>query len=363
VKIQNRMSGYGVIRNGVQILFLITVLVIGYKFYLFASHLESGVIPLTERPPGVEGFLPIGALVSLKYYILTGTVNTIHPSGFYLFVFILSVSFLFKKSFCSWVCPIGFLSEQLTVIHRKIFKRSLKLPRYPDILLRAVKYLILAFFLWSILFKMNAFVLEKFIHSSYNVISDFKMLKFFTEMTFKTGLVILVLVVLSVVIKQFWCRYLCPYGGLLGFISLFSPFKIRRNHTFCTSCRKCDHVCPSDISVSRSDAVLSDECTGCGSCQDACPEKGALSFSLPDGKIPLKPVFIALLLVSIFGGGSVYLDARDKWQNSIQKQEYFYHLMNQGLLDIKNLENPKTFIENLDQKSRIEFMRQMMQKD
>jgi len=34
---------------------------------------------------------------------------------------------------------------------------------------------------------------------------------------------------LTLLVKNFWCRYLCPYGALLGILSRFSPTAVRRN--------------------------------------------------------------------------------------------------------------------------------------
>ena len=76
---------------------------------LFVRFLEGGGGKVT-RPPGIEGFLPISSLMSLKYWILTGDFNTIHPAGLVLFIVILLMSLAVKKSFCSWMCPVGLLS-------------------------------------------------------------------------------------------------------------------------------------------------------------------------------------------------------------------------------------------------------------
>jgi len=361
MNIKTKELSYRFLRMFSQIIFLVTVLIIGVQFYHFSNPLETGNIPLVERPPGVDAFLPIGALVSLKYYSLTGVVNDIHPSGFYILVFILLISYLFKKAFCSWVCPIGFISEMLTKLYQVFFLRDLKIPHVLDVFFRSLKYFLLLFFLWSVLYQMNQFVLKNFIHSSFNIISEFKMLKFFTEMSLLTGLVLIGLIIVTFLFKHFWCRYLCPYGALLGTVSLFSPFKIRRNEKFCTSCGQCNRSCPSRIQVSIKQVVFSDECTGCGNCLDACPEKEALSFSLPNKRTQLKPIILIGIIILIFWGGSEYLDYRGKWQNSLKKQDYFYHLMNQGLLDIHQIEHTDEFIRKLDRKSKIEFMRQMMQ--
>ena len=52
--------------------------------------------------------------------------------------------------------------------------------------------------------------------SPYGLVADVKMLNFFRDLGTVGAAVILGLVVLSVFVKNAWCRYLCPYGALLG---------------------------------------------------------------------------------------------------------------------------------------------------
>ncbi|MCX6143854.1 MAG: 4Fe-4S binding protein [Ignavibacteriales bacterium] len=102
------------LRSVVQIAFLLLCIWIGIEFYLFVRWGISGnSASAVSRPPGVEGFLPISSLISLKYWLQTGVINNIHPSGLFIFLAILLVSFLMKKAFCSWMCPVGTLSESL----------------------------------------------------------------------------------------------------------------------------------------------------------------------------------------------------------------------------------------------------------
>jgi polyferredoxin len=51
-----------------------------------------------------------------------------------------------KKAFCSWLCPIGTLSESLWMLGRKLFGKNPGLPRWLDYPLRSLKYLLLFFF-------------------------------------------------------------------------------------------------------------------------------------------------------------------------------------------------------------------------
>jgi hypothetical protein len=111
-------------RRLLQLLFCIIVLTMGIKFYLFVSQLEIGVIPEFERPPGVEAFLPISALVSLKQFFFTGTINSIHPSALVIFLIICMTALIVKKGFCSWVCPLGMLSDVLSKLNTLSFKKK-----------------------------------------------------------------------------------------------------------------------------------------------------------------------------------------------------------------------------------------------
>ena len=127
----------------IQVGFFVLTIWIGIEFYIFVDQLEQGIIPTVSRPAGVESFLPISGLISLKYWVLTGIFNTIHPSALVLLLIFIVISLFLKKGFCSWICPIGWFSELLTKLHIKIFSRQLKLPRWLDYPFRSLKYLLL----------------------------------------------------------------------------------------------------------------------------------------------------------------------------------------------------------------------------
>jgi polyferredoxin len=84
------------------------------------------------------------------------------------------------------------------------------------------------------------------------------------------------LVVLSYFVKHFWCRYLCPYGALLGIFSLASPLRVSRDASACNDCRACTRACPVEIPVHARGSVWTAECTGCLNCVAACTTAGAL---------------------------------------------------------------------------------------
>lgn len=313
-------------RRAVQIFFLCIVSFTGFKFYQFVSCLEQGIIPAFDRPAGVEAFLPISALISLKHWLLTGTINSIHPSGLILFLIICSTALFLKKGFCSWVCPIGLLSECLTILHTKIFKKKIKIHDTLDMVLRAFKYILAGFFIYQIFYRMPISSIEQFIQSPYNRFADIKMLHFFTQISKTASIVLIALVVLSFIFKNFWCRYLCPYGALLGLIGYASLGRISRNPSRCTGCGKCEKSCPGSIAIRKSRHINSPECSACLSCVETCPEEKAIKFSIVPLKKAIAAPALALIILLIFISGITIARSTDKWQNKISKREYLSYL-------------------------------------
>src|SRR6266513_76277 len=122
--------------------FLFFQLYLGVQFYLVVLYLRSVRTTTFVPPPdGIEGFLPISALVSLKEWFLSGAINPVHPAGLAIFLAAIAVSLLLKRSFCSWVCPVGTVSELLWKCGFSLFKRNVRPPRRMDIGLRGLKYL------------------------------------------------------------------------------------------------------------------------------------------------------------------------------------------------------------------------------
>lgn len=309
-------------RRSVQVLFSAIVAAMGIKFHLFVSYLEQGRIPGFERPPGVEAFLPISALVSLKHWVYTGSINMVHPSALVLFLIICATAFVAKKGFCSWVCPIGFLSEGAAVLNRKLFKKPLPLPAVPDLLLRSLKYLIAGFFIYQIFVRMPMGSIESFIQSPYHQFADIKMLKFFTEMSATALMVLMVLTGLSVLIQNFWCRYLCPYGALLGMIGFFSLGKVHRQASNCTNCGRCETACPGKIAIRQKTRIHSPECSSCMTCIKSCPEKDAVKFKIFSGRQPVSATAMAVFFILIFAAGITAAKVSGNWQNAISPRAY-----------------------------------------
>lgn len=275
----------GRIRQLTQVAFLLLNVWIGVQFYFWVRHFETGgASSYVSRPPGVEGWLPIASLMNLKVLLLTGQVPEVHPAGMFLLIAFLGTSIVFRKAFCSWLCPIGTISEWLWKGGRELFGRTFTLPRWFDVPLRSLKYILLALFVWVVV-TMPVPSLREFLESPYGLVADVKMLEFFRSAGRLTIEVCAALVILSVLTKNFWCRYLCPYGALMGLASLLSPVRITRDPVSCIDCGKCAKACPSMIPVDVLKTVRTPECNGCLTCVSVCPVKDALEMrTLPRGR-------------------------------------------------------------------------------
>ncbi len=313
-----------ILRYAVQFAFLLLTLFIGYRFYQFVLHFEAPGHPFVPRPPSVDAFLPIGGLMAFKYFLLTGIIEPVHPSGFVLFVAILGVSLMVKKGFCGWICPIGTISQYVWMAGEKIAGKNFKIEKTTDVILRALKYILLSLFLLLIGVAMAPNMMLLFFITDYYKVVDVRMMKFFTEMSTLTLWVLIALVTLSMIYKNFWCRYLCPYGALLGLLGRFSPFKIRRNEEKCIHCHSCTRHCPTLIDVEKKDVIKSAECFGCMTCVSRCPAEGALDLSVRSRKKIhtikpyLYPVILLVLFYLIIGVGM----AAGKWHSQIPYEEY-----------------------------------------
>jgi polyferredoxin len=265
------------------------------------------------KPPAVEGFLPISALMSAKRLLFTGAYDPIHPAGLTIFLAILGLSFLWRKGFCGQLCPVGFMANGLERLGRRLGV-TWQPGQTGRRILAAPKYLLLAGFAYAAL-SMSVEDIEGFLRAPFNLVADTKMLLFFEHPSALTLGVLGVLAAASVVIPAFWCRALCPYGALLGLFSWLSPTAVTRDDNACVSCGRCARACPAGLPVDTTLRVTSPECQGCAECVGACPVKNCLGLRFAGRRVPWWSLAAGSLAVII--GASVVADALGFWQSPI----------------------------------------------
>jgi polyferredoxin len=316
-------------RRSLQVAVAALVAVIGAQFTVWVLAHVAGRWPAVPRPPGVEAFLPIGSMLALRHWLASGIIDPVHPAGLAILLGVLGASLLVAKSFCSHLCPIGLLSEWTGRLGQHFTRRRVDLPPWIDVPLRGAKYGLLAFFMWAIWLAMDADAIAAFLASPYYTIADAKMWHFFAPPSSTTVIVLGILLAASFVVRDFWCRYLCPYGALLGLVGVLAPFKVTRDASRCTDCRACSRACPARLPVHQMGRMTSPECTSCQDCIAACPVEGCLTVRLPKParRVPaLRPALVATAVVAIFFGTLLAFRVAGHWHSGIEEAEMHRHL-------------------------------------
>jgi ferredoxin-type protein NapH len=228
-------------------LFLLMILAWGDPWFVGSYNATEafGWLPFTDPLAALEIFLAsnlfnfslfLGALILVLFCLFMGPV------------------------FCGWLCPLGLT---LDLCARK---KNKSLPRLS-------RFFLLGFTLgFSLLFGLPLFQALSPIH--------FMSWLFGYAHEIQTASLMLVFLVLIIVFEiflpRFWCRSLCPLGGLYSLVGQKAPFGVKVEVTKACkeSCFRCDQVCPMGIQEIRKEAFLDHmDCTRCGACVDVCPQK------------------------------------------------------------------------------------------
>jgi len=251
------------IRPAVQIFFFIIVLLV--------VAANSGInIPFIQGA-SLHSICPFGGVETIYQYITSGTfVQKIHSSAIILMYAVFFLSILFGPVFCGWICPFGTFQEFIGKIGRKIFKKKYNhfIPEKFDKVLRYLRYVVLALVLY------NTTVTAKLVFQ--DIDPYYALFNMFTGEVAITAYIILgVVMIASLFVERPFCKYMCPYGAVLGVSNLFRVFKIKRNQKTCVDCKACDSICPMNINVSNSKTVHNHQCISCLKCtsEQACPVK------------------------------------------------------------------------------------------
>jgi polyferredoxin len=175
--------------------------------------------------------------------------------------------------FCGWICPFGTYQDLAARLGRKRLKRRYNrvLPVRADRMLKLLRpaslLAVIAMTAWggvAFLEKINPY------HS---------LLGLFVGAAAGSGLIILAVITLaSLAVQRPWCRYVCPYGALLGFSNLIKPFRIVRSNSTCIHCKKCDMDCPMGLQIENRTEIRQMSCNSCLECTISCPRSSTLLF-------------------------------------------------------------------------------------
>ncbi len=210
-------------------------------FYLTDPHAILQML-LTDYVAGTDAL--IGATIVFVFYALIG-----------------------GRSFCAWVCPVNIITDTAIWL-RKIFKlNSLNMKLS---ITRKTRYLILLLgLILSVITSVAAF-------ETFNPITIIQRSVVFG---IGTGLSVAIMILLldTFILKNAWCRHLCPLGAFYSIISKIHIIRIYHNTEKCTNCNNCFNVCPEKqilgIIGQKNGIIASGECTVCGRCIEKCYDK------------------------------------------------------------------------------------------
>lgn len=172
-----------------------------------------------------------------------------------------SLLFWGRGAFCGWLCPFGALQELASKAAKKLGVRQIEVPFGLHQRLWPIKYMIfLALFGLSFYSLASAERLAE--------IEPFKtaiILHFLRDWWYV--LFAVALIVASLFIERFFCRYLCPLGAALAIPGRMRMFDWLKRYSECGSpCRRCANECPVQA-IHPEGSINPNECIQCLHCQ------------------------------------------------------------------------------------------------
>jgi polyferredoxin len=246
----------------------------------------------------------------------TTLIGTIFTESFFwmsLPLTVIAFSITSGPYFCGWICPTGTFQELVASIRERISNKlnpknneihKVKLSKTNLILLATffIGFLGLVFWLGSTkefyvedssLHWAAALILLVFLVVTRNIddaairgIRGISFIIIVVSALLKTAIIspvhfafadvsdpasaltTLVLVVASLFISRAWCRYICPWGYLMGCLHRVSRLKVVAS-TDCNQCGQCEQSCR--VGAIRNGKVETAECQFCLKCIDNCP--------------------------------------------------------------------------------------------
>ncbi|MGE4357123.1 MAG: 4Fe-4S dicluster domain-containing protein, partial [Candidatus Omnitrophota bacterium] len=217
------------------------------------------------------------------------------------------------RFFCGWFCPLGTLQQAVSYIFKKIFFRK-KIETYQPA--QRIKYLFVIVLLvlsllrinltglfspFTILYRGSYFIIKAifyffiFLNKTFNIFANDRIfywfqtqIEFFSSgkytYAFLNSGIIFTILLLNLFSTRFWCRFLCPLGGFLGFISRKSILHINRSDN-CQNCLKCVKDCQGACNPHLKDGWIKQECLFCLNCLK-CPEESLKLNIYSPGRLP-----------------------------------------------------------------------------
>lgn len=250
-----------------------------FSLFIIVSSIRHNVVA-TEHLASIDAYCPFGGFATLWRWLASGGlfVQKTHQSNLILMLGLIVGVILAGGAFCGWICPFGALQDLLNWVREELRLPEVRVPARLDRALTYGRYVTLAAILYATISTVRLWFAD---FDPYRTIFGLGWLfEFNLAEHWPAYAVALGVVVGAVLIPRFWCRYLCPLGGVISLLGNLSLLRIRRDEAACSRCAVCNTPCPVKIDVARADPAVSVDCIGCLACVESCPRHKALSLTL-----------------------------------------------------------------------------------
>lgn len=173
--------------------------------------------------------------------------------AWYLFFgFTVVSTVLWGRLYCGRICAYGALTQALDVMLPARWR--FEVPKAIEKRASFIKFGLLAALLGYYLLTHDLLI--------YQYVEPFWMFGMFGTTIMWSMLAVLLAV--TVVVRNVYCRFLCPVGAALGLISYLTVFRIKR-WSECNTCRMCQKTC--QWGAIEGPRILVTECVRCDDCE------------------------------------------------------------------------------------------------
>ena len=170
-----------------------------------------------------------------------------------IIIFTIVTTLFWGRVFCSSLCPFGALQDFISYFTPRHFQKEL--PAFLHDKAIYIKYAILVFLVLMAVSFTNLSLFQYF--------EPFGTIFYFSQSYLLWGILTLIILA-SIFISRFYCRYVCPLGAALGIMAFVSPWRIKRVPQ-CDVCKVCEQSCPTG--AIRGPNLDFKECVRCDICE------------------------------------------------------------------------------------------------
>ena len=233
---------------------------------LLAAFLVLALVSFTRKSVAlklVTFVFAIGYMGFAKSYLISITnifsvldwnwpVPKYNLAWYLFFGFTVVSTILWGRLYCGRICAYGALTQTLDVILPAHWR--FEVPKAIEKRASFIKFGLLAAVLGYYLLTHNLLI--------YQYVEPFWMFGMFGTTIMWSMLAVLLAV--TVLVRNVYCRFLCPVGATLGLMSYLTVFRIKR-WSECTTCKMCQKTC--QWGAIEGPKILVTECVRCDDCE------------------------------------------------------------------------------------------------